>query len=55
MTTSKIIARRRDGYGFLIGRLTGVVKRHGKRVYGIRTVSGAYLSLPAAQYTITGR
>lgn len=59
MTTQKsatrvpIIARRMDGYGFMLGRLVDVERIHGHRVYTIKTLTGRLMRLSAKQYSIT--
>lgn len=55
MTTQKIKATRLDGMGFLFGRLLDVTRRHGHRVYTIKTLRGDVVTLSARQYTVTGR
>ncbi len=55
MTTIKITARRLDGMGFLFGRLLNVTRRHGHRVYTVKTLRGDVVTLSAKHYTITGR
>lgn len=55
MTTQKIKANRFDGMGFILGRLLNVTRRHGHRVYTVKTVAGNILTLSAKDYTITGR
>ena len=52
---SPVLARRKDGRGFLTGTLIGVSRRHGRRVYTVRTVSGSVLEVPATQYLINVR
>lgn len=48
-----VIAHRKDGLGYMLGRLVAVGKRHGHRVYHVRsTVSGAILTLSALQYNV---
>lgn len=52
---SPVLARRRDGRGFLTGTLIGVTRRHGHRVYRVRTVAGNVLEVSASQYLINVR
>jgi molybdopterin-guanine dinucleotide biosynthesis protein len=56
MTTVKVIATRTDGRGFLIGRLVDVVKRHGHRVYYIKSaLTGQVIACPGTSYAIRQR
>lgn len=52
---SPIIARRQDGYGFLIGTLIGVTRLHGHRVYRIRTSGRVVQNVSARDYLISAR
>jgi len=53
MAYGQVIAHRKDGLGFVIGRLISVGRRHGHRVYRVKSrLSGAVVILSAAQYSV---